>query len=98
MICFAGTYDPPNHQRNLVASRSLLVIVSSPPINKNYSSFHAAVNRYNEMEPFSFPNPFNLPKKVTFGFVTKTMKLFLSKRRFITFYIVFCLITSARLS
>lgn len=38
------------------ASRSLLVIVPSPPLSSNYTEFEDKVRQYNSMPPLSFPN------------------------------------------
>ena len=62
---FVGTYDPYDSNRTIMAAPSLFVIVSSPPINPDYGHFHQQVNWYNEQPPFAFPNPFQLPKKVS---------------------------------
>ncbi|KAI0211265.1 Receptor-type guanylate cyclase Gyc76C [Lamellibrachia satsuma] len=62
---FRRTYDSHWWAGNVDAARSLLVIVSSPPSNPKYDQFHAYVNSYNEQRPFGFPNPFNLPKKIS---------------------------------
>lgn len=65
-----GTLDPPKETRNVWAARCLLVIALSPPYNPNYDQFHAEVNRYNELPPFEFPNPFKKPKQVYLLFET----------------------------
>ncbi|XP_064600660.1 receptor-type guanylate cyclase Gyc76C-like [Liolophura sinensis] len=62
---FRRTLDPPKETRNVWAARCLLVIALSPPYNPNYDKFHAEVNRYNELPPFEFPNPFKKPKQIT---------------------------------
>ena len=64
-ISILGTYDAPNTNRNSRASQSLIVIVASPPSNPNYTKFHRAVNYYNEISPFNFPNPLPWPKSVS---------------------------------
>ncbi|XP_050390613.1 receptor-type guanylate cyclase Gyc76C [Patella vulgata] len=62
---FKRTMDRPDQPRNLEASRSLLVITSSPATNPQYDDFLKRVNEYNEEPPFSFPNPFHIMKKIS---------------------------------
>ncbi|XP_033751446.1 receptor-type guanylate cyclase Gyc76C-like [Pecten maximus] len=62
---FRRTTDSPNDTRNIEASRSLLIITSSPPSNPDYEDFEITVNDYNERPPFNFPNPFRIRKKIT---------------------------------
>ena len=62
---FPGTHSPANDRGRYEPSRSLIVIVSSPPTNPRYARFHALVNRFNEERPFRFPNPFGKPKKAS---------------------------------
>ncbi|KAJ8318357.1 hypothetical protein KUTeg_003448 [Tegillarca granosa] len=40
-----------------------VTIKGSPPSNPEYEHFHSIVNKYNEREPFSFPNPFKRKKR-----------------------------------
>ncbi|XP_071105845.1 receptor-type guanylate cyclase Gyc76C-like [Haliotis cracherodii] len=61
---FKRTMDIFNDTRNLEASRSLLVVTYSPPSDPTYVEFQRQVNRYNEMPPFDFPDPFK-SKKIT---------------------------------
>ncbi|XP_067672453.1 receptor-type guanylate cyclase Gyc76C-like isoform X2 [Haliotis asinina] len=61
---FRRTMDIFNDTRNMEASRSLLVITYSPPSDAAYTEFQTQVNRYNEMPPFNFPDPFK-SKKIT---------------------------------
>ncbi|ELT90006.1 hypothetical protein CAPTEDRAFT_179119 [Capitella teleta] len=49
----------------LHAAQSLLIVVSSPPSNPDYADFHLMVNGYNELPPFSYPNPFDRPKQIS---------------------------------
>ena len=63
-ILFEGTIDNPDEDRNAEAAQSLLVITFSPPYSSDYAKFQLAVNAYNEKEPFKFPNPFGVKKKV----------------------------------
>ncbi|ESO83957.1 hypothetical protein LOTGIDRAFT_108278 [Lottia gigantea] len=67
---FKRTMDRPDQPRNLEASRSLLVITSSPATNLEYGKFHYKVNDYNEQAPFEFPNPFKIPKRVSFALIS----------------------------
>lgn len=62
-------HDSPDEQRNVEATRSLLIIIPSQPQDQeSYDDFHNMVNQYNELPPFAFPNPFMLPKKVSKSF------------------------------
>ncbi|RWS24135.1 hypothetical protein B4U80_02047, partial [Leptotrombidium deliense] len=55
---YISTMDMPESEKKagLEASRSLLVIVSSPP-QEDYSQFEDKVREYNSRQPFSFPSP-----------------------------------------
>ena len=61
----SGTTDDPKETTNEEAVRSLLVITGSPPSNPSYEEFKIKVNEYDDLEPFSFPNPFNTQRKVS---------------------------------
>ena len=66
-IYVSGTTDDPKTTTNEEAVRSLLVITGSPPSNPGYEEFKGKVNEYDELEPFSFPNPFpNTQRKVRY--------------------------------
>ena len=64
LFVFAGTTDTPETKTNEEAVRSLLVITGSPPINPNYEAFKRKVNEYDNLPPFSFPDPFNTLRQV----------------------------------
>ena len=62
---FTGTTDIPETKTNEEALRSLLVITGSPPSNPKYEEFKRKVNKYDDLPPFSFPNPFGSQRKVS---------------------------------
>ena len=52
----------PDNFEVIEAMQSLLIITSTHPTNPEYEHFKTMVNKYNELPPFSFPNPFsNMP-------------------------------------
>ena len=67
LYVLAGTTDTPETKTNEEAVRSLLVITGSPPINPNYEAFKRKVNEYDNLPPFSFPDPFNTLRQVGRG-------------------------------
>ena len=75
-ICFANadTYEPWYVKRLLQAAQSLLVIVSSPPSNPDYTSFRRMVDYYNQQPPFEFRNSIGVPKAVHY-FMTSRMHM-----------------------
>ncbi|XP_041363434.1 receptor-type guanylate cyclase Gyc76C-like [Gigantopelta aegis] len=63
---FKRTLDPFNDTRNVEASRSLLVITYSPPSKPaQYEYFKKEVNKYNQLAPFYFREPFGYGKKIS---------------------------------
>lgn len=55
----------PDNFEVIEAMQSLLIITSTHPANPEYEHFKQRVNEYNDLPPFSFPNPFALQKPVT---------------------------------
>ncbi|OQV14132.1 Guanylate cyclase 32E [Hypsibius exemplaris] len=51
--------DIPDNFEVIEAMQSLLIITSTHPTNPEYEHFKTMVNKYNELPPFSFPNPFS---------------------------------------
>ena len=62
---YTGNSDAPDDIRIFEATRCLLVVVPSPPVDQPlYQEFIRKVNEYNEQYPFFFPNPFGIQKTV----------------------------------